>query len=197
MDADASKTEQASGSDNSFSILIPLAEMSPVWLSILQPIQKNFLAPTQLDFSLLISKPQRETPARTIELLILAEFNDSPAPIPSSENIVIGIPCPLKWVPRGLRSSVTIKGVPESPKVEPWNENIWHTLRQNPTKKPNICDRSEKYQNCDCLLSNQKTKDNYCWTRHSWWMQPLTLKLCSNICKSICLKSKVSLFLYS
>ena len=31
-----------------------------------------------------------------------------------------------------------------------------------------VIDR-KKYQNCDSLLSNQKKKDNNCWTRHSWW----------------------------
>ena len=32
-----------------------------------------------------------------MELLILAEFNEEPAPMPSSKNKAIGIPCPLQW----------------------------------------------------------------------------------------------------
>ena len=75
-------------------------------LPIVANPRKFSLSGSELDFSLLIWKSQHERSARTMEPLILAEFNEEPAPMPSSKNMAIGIACRLQGVSRGLRNSV-------------------------------------------------------------------------------------------
>ena len=91
MNADASKTEQAS-----FRSMLLTCENEPRLSVKIIAYPRKFLTGSQLDFSSLISRPYRERSAQPMELLILTEFNEEPAPTPSSKNLVIGIPCSLQ-----------------------------------------------------------------------------------------------------